>query len=121
VIKTKSLPSANEFLYSPFTVSFSASTASFEIEAPVCRYGDEYYMDVSFLFNDSLHGNGLAKDEAGFCVEEAPVSQGEDSSLSALGLLRADPDFINGNLILTPRSINLISSILVQVCTFPLK
>ena len=115
----------------PLTVSFSASTASFEIEAPVCRYGDEYYMDVSFLFNDSLrgnglakdslHGNGLAKDEAGFCVEEAPVSQGEDSSLSALGLLRADPDFINGNLILTPRSINLISSILVQVCTFPVR
>lgn len=110
---------------SPLTVSFNASTASYEIEAPVCRYGEEYYMDVSFLFSDNPHGNGpgsntlrgncLAKDAAGFCAEEAPVSQDEDSVLSDLGLLRADPDFVNGNLILSPRSINRISSMLVEL------
>ena len=64
----------------PLTVTFSASTSSFEIEAPICRYGDEYYMDVSFLPN----------------------------------AFAGDPDLIGSNLILTPRTINLLSTLIVN-------
>ena len=39
----------------PLTVSFSASTSSFEIDAPISRHGDDFYMDLHPLHLENLN------------------------------------------------------------------
>ena len=64
----------------PLTAVFTATTSSYEIDAPAGRLADEYYID-----------------------------------LAALGIdLSSDPDCVNDYLILNPRTVNLISHLLVE-------
>lgn len=73
-------PDADETL----TVTFNATSSSFEIVAPVNSYGDDFYFDLSAL-----------------------MKKGADCS--AYDSLLSDPDCINGFLILNPRTVNLLS------------
>jgi hypothetical protein len=84
---------------SPLTATFSATSSSFEIDAPLGRLDDDFYMDISFFFNNPLF-NGLP--------DESPHGP------EAASLLRSDPDCVNGFLIMNPRTINLISRILAE-------
>lgn len=68
----------------PLTVEFNTSSSSFEIIAPVGRYEGDYYIDLGFLMSDD------------------PDSLAED------------PDYVNGYLILSPRTVNLCSSLLIS-------
>ena len=66
----------------PLEVSFRETSASYEIDAPLGRHNDEFFMDISFS--------------------------------DALSALNQDEDCVNGYLILNSRTINLLSSILVE-------
>lgn len=65
---------------SPVTAVFNSASASYEIDAPLGRLDDEFYIDA----------RGLGFD------------------------LDADPDCVNGYLVLEPRTINLISRLLAE-------
>ena len=81
---------------SPVTAIFNASSSSFEISLPLSSRGDDLFVDISFLQKDEQN-----KDPA---VAES------------VGLLTADPDCVNGYLILNPRTVNLLSLTLCKVC-----
>lgn len=69
---------------SSLTAVFAATSSSYEIDAPLGRLGDDFYIDIEPL------GAGLG------------------------GELAADPDCVNGYLILNPRTVNLISRLIVE-------
>ena len=71
-------PDADE----PPTVTFNATSSSFEIITPLSSHGDDLYMDISFI--------------------DSPA-------------LRADPDCVNGYLILNSRTVNLVSGALAEM------
>jgi hypothetical protein len=64
----------------PLTAVFSASSSSYEIDAPVGRVGDEFFLDLAAIDID----------------------------------LSSDPDCVNSYLILNPRTINLVSGLIVE-------
>ena len=41
----------------PLTVTFNASSASFEITAPLSSHGDDLYIDISFIDSPELHND----------------------------------------------------------------
>lgn len=65
---------------SPITAVFNSTSASYEIDAPLGRLDDEFYIDVRSL---------------GFELD-------------------ADPDCVNGYLVLNPRTVNLVSRLLAE-------
>ena len=73
----------------PLTVTFSASSSSFEILAPLGCHDEEFYFDLSFLKNKSAAGSALEK-------------------------LLSDRDCVNGYLILNPRTTCLLSGFLSE-------
>ena len=73
----------------PLTVTFNASSSSFEIIAPLGCHDDGFYFDLSFLKKKSA-GN------------------------SALEKLLSDPDCVNGYLILNTRTTCLLSGFLSE-------
>ena len=79
-------PDADE----PLTVTFNATTSSFEISAPLACHGDELYMDISFL------------------KKKSRVSSSVDDLFS-------DPDCVNGYLILDQRTVNLVSKAISEI------
>lgn len=73
----------------PLTVTFNASSSSFEILAPLGCHDEEFYFDLSFLKQKS-------------------------AANSALESLLSDPDCVNGYLILNPRTTCLLSGFLAE-------
>ena len=73
----------------PLTVTFNASSSSFEILAPLGCHDEEFYFDLSFLKNKSAAGSALEK-------------------------LLSDRDCVNGYLILNPRTTCLLSGFLSE-------
>ncbi len=77
---------------------FDSKSASFEIDVPVQSHGRDYFVDISKL------GPISSADKLGDSLE--PQSLAES--------LANDPDFINGYLILSTRSINLLSRHIIE-------
>lgn len=73
----------------PLTVTFNASSSSFEIIAPLGCHDEEFYFDLSFLKKKSAEGGALER-------------------------LLSDPDCVNGYLILNPRTTCLLSGFLAE-------
>ena len=73
----------------PLTVTFNASSSSFEILVPLGCHDEEFYFDLSFLKNKSAASSALEK-------------------------LLSDRDCVNGYLILNPRTTCLLSGFLSE-------
>ncbi len=106
----------------PVTAMFSASSSSFEIEAPIAFHGNDSYMDISFLLGGALfkspnlkkHAASPEREEAGRQLS-MPADSSVHRAIDTIGSLRSDPDCVNDYLILEPRTINLVSRALAEV------
>ena len=74
---------------SPVTAVFNSAASSFEISVPLNSHGEDLFFDLSLLKKTSAAGDAL------------------DSLLS-------DPDCVNGFLIISPRTLNLLASLLAE-------